>query len=202
MIQQKKFAAAWMALVVFASLSFTNPPVGGSYKVNVQQSMVQWKGYKVTGEHYGVVSLQSGNLELDDKGMFTAGNFVVNMGSISVQDLQGGGKEKLEGHLKSDDFFGVEKHPTARFQTTRVISRGKPGEYKVIGNMTIKDSTKEVRFDALVQETDGQVTATATLKLDRSDYDVRFGSGSFFDDLGDRTIYDEFDLVIQLKAGK
>ncbi|MEY3050902.1 MAG: hypothetical protein RLY31_687 [Bacteroidota bacterium] len=202
MKQVQKFSKLWMAIMVFGSLSFTNPPAGGSYQVNAAQSMVQWKGYKVTGEHYGVVSLQSGTLELDDKGMFTAGSFVVDMGSITVQDIQGGGKEKLEGHLKSDDFFGVGNHPTARFQTTRVISRGKPGEYKVIGNMTIKNITKEIKFDAVVQETDGQLTATATLKLDRSDYDVRFGSGSFFDELGDRTIYDEFDLVVQLKAGK
>jgi polyisoprenoid-binding protein YceI len=108
--------------------------------------------------------------------------------------LQGGGKGKLEGHLKSDDFFGVAAHPTATIKFTKVVSRGVAGEYKITANITIKNITKEIKFNATAK--DG--TANATIKLDRSDFDIKYGSGSFFDNLGDKTIYDEFDLAITL----
>ncbi|MBP9193392.1 MAG: YceI family protein, partial [Saprospiraceae bacterium] len=96
--------------------------------------------------------------------------------------------------LKSDDFFGVAQFPEAKLDITKVISRGKPGEYKVVAKITIKNMTKEVKFDAMV----ANGKATATIKLDRTDFDVRYGSGSFFDNLGDKTIYDEFDLTVSL----
>ena len=82
------------------------------------------------------------------------------------------------------------------------LSRGKPGEYKIIGNLTIKETTKEIKFNTLITEVDGKNVATADITIDRSDFDVRYGSGSFFDNLGDKTIYDEFDLSVNLVAAK
>jgi polyisoprenoid-binding protein YceI len=187
--------------IAFASLAFVKPS-GMFYNVDTANSSIQWKGYKVTGEHYGVVNLKSGALTVDDNGNFNGGSFIVDMNTITVLDLTGKGKESLEGHLKSADFFGIENFPTAKFVITKVIPKGKPGEYKVIGNMTIKNSTEELRFDARVTEEAGKMTATADVRLDRSQYDIRFGSGSFFDNLGDKTIYDEFDLSIKLTAKK
>ena len=195
---------AFLGMVFFASQSFTSNPVNGpaTAKVDTQNSSVQWKGYKVTGEHSGVVNIKSGQLTFDDNGMLNGGSFEIDMNTITCLDLQGGGKEKLEGHLKSDDFFGVATYPVAKFVATKVISRGKPGEFKVIGNLTIKETTKEVKFDTNLTEEGNKVSAIANLRIDRSDFDVRFGSGSFFDALGDRTIYDEFDLTINLTANK
>ena len=195
---------AFLGMVFFASQSFTSNPVNGpaTAKVDTQNSSVQWKGYKVTGEHSGVVNIKSGQLTFDDNGMLNGGSFEIDMNTITCLDLQGGGKEKLEGHLKSDDFFGVATYPVAKFVATKVISRGKPGEFKVIGNLTIKETTKEVKFDTNLTEEGNKVSAIANLRIDRSDFDVRFGSGSFFDGLGDRTIYDEFDLTINLTANK
>ena len=118
----------------------------------------------------------------------------MDMASINVTDLEGGAKEKLEGHLSSPDFFSVEGHPKATFVITKVAPRGTEGEYKVTGNMTIKDMTKEVRFNAKVM--DGR--ANATIELDRTDYNVKYGSGSFFSNLGDKTIHDEFVLDVEL----
>ena len=112
------------------------------------------------------------------------------------------GAKKLVGHLKSDDFFGVEKHPTASLQVTKVISRGKVGSYKIIGDLTIKGTTKEIKFNTVVDNTTGVPVASADLTIDRSDFGIRYGSGSFFDDLGDKTIYDEFDLSLKLVGTK
>lgn len=158
------------------------------------QSNIIWKGYKVTGSHEGNMKFKSGTLSFNGQAL-TGGEVSVDMNSIDCTDMQGGGKAKLEGHLKSDDFFGVASHPFATIKLTKVVSRGTEGEYKVTGSVTIKNITKEIKFNATAK--DG--TATATIKLDRADFDIKYGSGSFFDNLGDKTIYDEFDLVVTLK---
>lgn len=187
--------------VAFAGLSFTAFNAGTTMKVDTLNSSVQWTGYKVTGQHNGVVNIKSGSLTYNDKGFFAGGSFEIDMTTIKCLDLQGEMAGKLEGHLKSDDFFGTTNFPTAKYVITKVIPKGKPGEYKIIGNLTIKNSTKEVKFDAnLKEEAGGKIVATGDIKLDRSEFDVRYGSGSFFDGLGDKTIYDEFDLKIKLTA--
>ena len=119
---------------------------------------------------------------------------MVDMSSIICTDLEGEYKQKLEGHLKSDDFFSVASHETSKLVFTDVKSTGK-NSYEVTGDLTIKGITKPVTFDVSVYGS----KATATLKIDRAEYNVRYGSGSFFDDLGDKTIYDEFDLVVDLE---
>ncbi len=147
------------------------------------------------------MNIKSGSLTYNDKGFFNGGSFEIDMTSIKCLHLQGDMAGKLEGHLKSDDFFGTTNFPTAKYVITKVIPRGKPGEYKIVGNLTIKSTTKEVKFDVnLKEETGGKIVATGDIKLDRSDFDVRYGSGSFFDGLGDKTIYDEFDLKVKLTA--
>ncbi|MBI1224166.1 MAG: YceI family protein [Bacteroidetes bacterium] len=194
------FSAVLLAFIAFAGLAFTVKP-GASLKVDTLNSNVQWTGYKVTGQHNGVVNIKSGVLNYDDKGFFSGGSFEIDMTSIKCLDLQGDMAGKLEGHLKSDDFFGTASFPTAKFVITKVAPKGKPGEYKVTGNLTIKSTTKEVKFDALLNEAEGgKIVATGDIKIDRTDFDVRYGSGSFFDGLGDKTIYDEFDLKFKLTA--
>jgi len=123
----------------------------------------------------------------------TGGEFVVDMTSLVTTDDMGDSKAKLEGHLKSDDFFGVETHPTSKL----VITSVKPFNDKsstVTGDLTIKGITKPITFVISIYAD----KAMATLKVDRAKYDVRYGSDSFFDNLGDKTIYDEFDLVVNL----
>lgn len=195
--------ASLLALSAIVGFSFTTLPLAdGSYRVDTSSSFVQWKGYKVTGEHAGVVNLKSGDLTFDENGKLTGGNIVMDMTTIKVTDLQGDMAGKLEGHLKSADFFGIEKHPTANLKITSVVPKGTPGDYKVTGTLTIKEKSKDIRFYANVVEDGGRVKATADIKIDRTDFDVRYGSGSFFDGLGDKTIYDEFDLQVTLVASK
>lgn len=198
-MKNMSFVVLVAAIVGFA---FTNPassPVAAT--VDLKSSYVKWTGYKVTGKHFGKVMLKSGSLEFKND-MLVGGNFLLDMNSISVDDISGEYAEKLKGHLKSDDFFGVQKYPTAKFVITKVISRGTPGAYKIIGNLTIKDTTKEIRFNADMKEEGGKTTGVAKITLDRAEYDIRFGSGSFFENLGDKTIYDEFDLDINLVVSK
>lgn len=162
--------------------------------LNTSESVITWKGKKVTGSHTGTLSISEGGLEFDEAGMLTGGNFTIDMSSIENTDLSEKSAKKLIGHLKSDDFFGVNNHPTAQFEITKVVSRGTQGSYKIIGDLTIKGITKEIKFNADVTDNSG----TAAITIDRTDFNVRYGSGSFFDNLGDKTIYDEFELVVNL----
>lgn len=172
-----------------------------TYNVDTNSSVIVWTGYKVTGKHTGTVKIKNGNLTLDN-GVLTGGSFDIDMTSIKDTDLEGEWADKLVGHLKSDDFFGVAAHPTSKFVITRAIPQDSKGNYKIIGNLTIKETTKEVKFLANVAEAAGTVTASGKITVDRSEYNVRYGSGSFFDGLGDKTIYDEFDLQVNLVAKK
>jgi len=188
-------------LFAFFMIAATNPSHIDSIPVKPGESVVEWVGHKVTGKHRGTIGIKSGQLDFDH-GAFKGGKFVIDMGTITVTDLSGGGKNKLEGHLNSDDFFGVAKHPTATLVCTKVSPKGTPGDYKITGDLTIKGITKEVRFYTNVKKDGGKFLATADITIDRSDFDIRYGSGSFFDNLGDKTIYDEFDLKVALTAQK
>lgn len=183
---------AAIAIVAFMTFSFTTID-GDKKEIKVENSKVVWKGYKMTGSHEGLITLKSGYLNFDQDKL-TGGSFTIDMTSISNVDLEGEYKDKLEGHLKSDDFFGVEKFPSATLIFTNVKSTGK-NAYEVTGDITIKGITESVKFDISIYGN----KANATLKLDRTKFDVRYGSASFFDDLKDKVIYDEFDLVADLE---
>ena len=190
----KTFSILFLALAAI-TLAFTGPveTVG----VDTTASVITRKGYKVTGSHTGTIKINAGNLQMQDD-QLVGGSFTIDMTTINCTDLEGEYKGKLEGHLKSADFFGVEKYPTATFKITSVVSRGTPGDYKITGNLTIKETTKPVRFNVNIAEEGGKQIATGDVQIDRSDFDIRYGSGSFFDSLGDKTIYDEFDLSVRL----
>jgi polyisoprenoid-binding protein YceI len=181
-----------IAFIAVLTLSFTAISIEKK-EIKTEASKVVWKGYKVTGSHEGTIAIQSGNLVFEaDK--LTGGEFVIDMTTINNTDLDGGAKGKLEGHLKSDDFFGVESHPTAKLVFTNVTSSGK-NAYTVTGDLTIKGKTNPVNFTMSIYGN----KATASLKIDRTKYDVKYGSTSFFDGLKDKAIYDEFDLVSDLE---
>ncbi len=183
-----------LAIVFGFSATATTPIDGEKKEVKTETSTVTWKAYKVTGSHTGTIALQSGTLSFDDTGKLDGGEFVVDMTTINTTDLEGEYKGKLDGHLNSDDFFGTATHKTSTMVFTSVTASGK-NSYKVTGDLTIKGITKAVSFDVSIYGS----KATATLKVDRANYNIKYGSGSFFDNLGDKTIYDEFDLVVDLE---
>ena len=181
-------------IAVIALFTFSFTAIEKEQKeIKTENSKLVWKGYKVTGSHEGTIDIQSGSLIFEgDK--LTGGNIVINMATIASTDLEGEYKGKLEGHLKSDDFFGVETHSTSTLEFTEVKASGK-NSYNVIGNLTIKGKTNPVNFAISIYGN----KATASLKVDRTKYDVKYGSASFFDGLKDKAIYDEFDLVADLE---
>ncbi|MBC7777451.1 MAG: YceI family protein [Phycisphaerae bacterium] len=192
---KKLFFLPLLALLVMAA------KVPSTYKVDTNASVVAWTGYKVTGQHTGTVKIKNGTLTTDG-GMLTGGSFEIDMNSIACTDLEGEYAGKLVGHLKSDDFFGVNTYPTATFVITKAIPQDTKGNYKILGNLTLKGTTKEAKFLAKFSEASGMVNASGKIIVDRSDFNVKYGSGSFFDGLGDKTIYDEFDLQVSLVAKK
>ena len=179
-------------VVAFITFSFTNI-VDGKKEVKADKSKVVWKGYKVTGSHEGTIDIKSGFLDFKD-GKLVGGKFMIDMTTIAVTDLEGEYKGKLEEHLKSDDFFGVEKYTTASLIFTNVKASGK-NAYNVTADLNIKGQTNPIEFIISIYGN----KATASLKVDRTKYNVKYGSASFFDGLKDKTIYDEFDLVTDLE---
>lgn len=161
--------------------------------VNAAKSTINWVGKKVTGQHEGTIKLKDGAFFMKD-GKIVRGKFTVDMTSIEVTDLKAGeGKEKLEGHLKADDFFGTDKFATSSINFKTATPKGKDA-YTVVADLTIKGITKPVTFDLTVKGN----TATAKVVVDRTKYDIKYGSGSFFDNLGDKVISDNFDLTVSL----
>ena len=169
--------------------------VDATYNIKQDQSSLVWTGREVsTSSHYGTINFTSGQFEIAD-GLISQGEFFVDMTSITVQDLTGGSKERLEGHLRSDDFFSVESFPTAHLyiSSSEAISNGK---WMVNGFLTIKDISHPVLFE-MANTMDGW---NASLIFDRSKYNVKFRSGTFFENLGDKLIYDDIELKINLKT--
>jgi polyisoprenoid-binding protein YceI len=187
--------------IAILSMSFINPVKESSFKVDVQKSNIAWNGKKVAGQHSGNIKLTGGTLSLND-GKLSNGSFNINMNSITCTDLQGEWADKLVGHLKADDFFGVEKFPTSSFVITKV-SPASAGTVNISGNLTIKGITKAISFPASMSVSGNTLTASAKgVKVDRTKYDIRYGSKSFFDSIGDKAIDDEFTLDITLVATK
>ena len=189
----KKITATLTLAATLVLQSFAPQNNSDVKEVSITKSSVTWKGYKVTGSHTGTIALKSGSLSFEDSKL-VGGAFVMDMNSIACTDLEGVYKGKLEGHLKSDDFFGVENNPTARLVFTNVTA-GDKGVYTVKGDLTIKGKTNSILFDLTVNEHN----ATTTLKINRAKYDVKYGSTSFFEGLKDKAIYDEFDLQVNLE---
>lgn len=163
--------------------------------VDTSQSSVQWTGRKVSGEHHGDVQIKSGTLSIEH-GKLVGGNFVIDLTTITNHDLDGEYKGKLEGHLKSADFFDVDNHPEASFEITNVNDGAEAGHVVISGNLTIRGVTKNITFDAQVQEvTDTAVKATADFNIAREDWGVNYAGQA--DDL----ISKEINFKVTLVAG-
>ena len=172
-------------------LSMFNVAFGSIKPIPVTAATIEWKAYKIAYERWGTIELERGELDFEE-GALIGGNFAVDMTSIKVTSLEGGKKASLEKHLRSDDFFGVDQYPSATMVITEVEQTATG--YIVTGDFTIKGQTHPVIFPMTINGN----TATAKVKIDRSKYNVRYGSDSFFDNLGNRVIYNEFDLNVKL----
>ena len=163
---------------------------------NLENSNIKWIGRELTSKtHYGSLKLTQADLVIVDS-KITSGEFTVDMTSLSVEDLEGKSKERLEGHLSSDDFFSIEKFQTASLKILDSNSL-ENGSFNVNGELTIKDITHPIEFTITKI---GDNNYNANLTFDRSKYDVKFRSGTFFENLGDKLILDDINLDVNLSV--
>ncbi|MCX7879975.1 MAG: YceI family protein [Ignavibacteria bacterium] len=195
----KKYLFFASLLIAFAYNSTFASEV---YKLKVERSKIKWIGKKFLGSHWGWISFKSGQITFDGN-KITSGNFEVDMKSMVNEDLKDKSlNQKLIGHLKSDDFFSVDKFPSSQFVITHTtpLKTAKPNEpnYAITGKLTIKGITQTISFPANVKFEGNTARAKANIDIDRTKFDVRYGSGSFFENLGDNVIYDNFTLELDL----
>lgn len=179
-----------------------------TYKLDLQNSLVDWKGSKPTGTHTGTIKFSDGEAIVND-GKLTGGKFVFDMNSITVTDLKSGdGKEDLEGHLKGtgdkaaeDHFFNVGKYPTGSFEVTAVTEEN--GKSMITGNLTLKEISKSITIPAVITNDETAMTITTeSFPINRTEWKINYGSKSVFDDLKDKTIDDNIELKVSIKVLK
>lgn len=198
---KKTTTAAIFPLILLVMLCGFTVPMADVFKVDSTKSKIAWTGQNIAGgKHTGTIGISKGELTVDGNSI-KAGSFTVAINSIKVTDLTGDRAERLTNHLKNEDFFDAPKFPEAIFKITKVSGTGK--NVTVTGDLTIKDITKSISFPAVIQQSDNAVQATAKgVKIDRTQFDIKYRSGNFFSGLGDKAISDEFMLDIEIVASK
>ena len=172
------------------------------YLLDIDKSELIWIGKKLYGEHKGKVKISKGELIVDKNNYLTSGKFEIDMKTISNDDLSDPEiKKKLEGHLKSADFFDSEKYPTAKLVIKEPIKIEK-GNIKIKGELTIKEISKPIEFKALFVSSAEGYKIFANFSVDRSQFNVKYGSATFFGDVADKVIYDDFQILLNLSLKK
>lgn len=177
---------------------------GKSLVVNTTDSKVNWLGKKVTGQHNGTINVLKGEVMVDN-GKVTGGRIEIDMKTIKCLDLTDAeSNAKLVKHLSSADFFEADKYPTSKLEIVKVEElkdATKPNvNSNVTANLTMKDVTKSITFPAEIKIDNGVLTTKADFDVDRTDWNIKYGSGKFFDNLGDKMINDKFNLNITITA--
>jgi polyisoprenoid-binding protein YceI len=186
-------------LILSVATAFTLTENPAPATVNKAESQVRWEASKVTGTHWGYVPIK--NAELDVKGgKIAGGSFDMDMANLTVEDLTDPkSKGNLTNHLKSDDFFSVEKFNTSTFKITSAKTTNGT-DYTIAGTLTIKGISQPVSFPAKASVAGGKMTATGQITFDRTKFEIKYRSGSYFEDLADKMIYDEVKLDVKLVA--
>jgi polyisoprenoid-binding protein YceI len=196
-----------LAVLMSSGVAFSVTAVAeGEKKVEISasESSITWVGRKVTGSHSGTVPLKSGEVLVEGDSI-KSGKFGIDLSGVAVTDITDAkNNAKLVGHLKSPDFFAADLFPTVEFTIDSATPLAKPlasGENTTIkGTLAIKGISKPVEFPAQVGVKDGIAQARGKAKLDRTQWDIRYGSGKFFQGLGDKLIYDEFEVDFNIKG--
>ena len=199
------FSALLLSVTTLAADKKAKPTADAqTYKIDVKESTINWTGTKKIGSsHNGAVSIKEGQVEMK-KGEITGGTFKVDVASLTDADLASSptDQKKLEGHLKSPDFFNVAKYPEATFKISKVEKKADK-EFLVKGDLTMIGVTKPLEFPATITTENDIVKGEATIKVDRTKWGLKYGSGDFFKELaGDRIINNDFELKLNLVAKK
>lgn len=194
----KSIFAATLVVLSFSVVAKPGKKAPQTLKVNTEASTFNWLAKKLTGEHSGTVKIQSGNLATDGNKL-TGGDFTIDLNTIKDTDIQGDFAGRLETHLKSADFFDVAKFPTSTLKITKAVAKG--GEnYDLTGDLTIRGTTQSITFPAVVKITGKAASASAKFDVDRTKFGLTYRSKSFFENIGDKMIYDSFTVEVKLTA--
>ena len=196
----RKMTFGLIVAATIGAFAFTAPKTKTvNYTIDTKATTATWLAKKVTGQHTGGISISKGNIISDGK-TITGGSFEIDMTTINCTDLTD--KEyngKLIGHLKSDDFFSIDKNPTAKFELTKATLKS-GNDYDVTGKLTIKGITNDISFPAMIKMDAKTFVTVAKIMVNRTKYDIKYGSASFFEGIGDKAINDEFELNINVVA--
>jgi polyisoprenoid-binding protein YceI len=199
-----KLTMGVLAIAAITAFSFTKPEQKSvtTYTVNAKTTTAAWLGKKVTGQHNGTIGVTQGTVTAE-KGKITGGTVEFNMNSITCEDLKDKEwNDKLVGHLKSEDFFNVAKFPNAKIEITKVtpVAGSKDNDFDVVGKLTIKGITNDISFPAKIKMDDKTMVVIAKVMVNRVKYDIKYGSASIFESIGDKAINDEFELSVNVVA--
>ena len=184
-------------LASISLLAFTFKAADDKFTVDTEKSSIQWLAKKIGGQHDGTVKLRKGSLTFAGNTL-KGGSFTMDMTSIALSEPS----QRLLDHLRSDDFFSVAKNSASTFVVTKVAAAGKD-QVNITGNLTIKGITNAVTFPATIKKQGSIVAAVAKgIRIDRTKFDIKFRSASFFSSIGNQAIEDEFELSINLVAKK
>ena len=200
---------AWLeaGYEIESSAAVPSPPTvsDGVYGIDSDKSVLEWTGRNINNRHFGRIVISGGEVVIAN-GRPVSGRFVLDMNSITNLDLQDEGwRGMLLRHLKSEDFFDVELYPTATFelQGTAVIADATPGKpgMEITGLLTIKDATRLIRFPAVIApQEDGSIKAQAAFDIDRTDWNVCYGSGKLYERLGMHLVNDLISIEMFIVA--
>ncbi|HEX6223696.1 MAG TPA: YceI family protein [Chryseolinea sp.] len=172
-----------------------------TFEIQKESSTVNWTGKKVLGLHTGTINISRGQIDISN-GKVNASEVVIDMTSLTITDITDPQTlQDFRSHLWNDDFFSIETYRTAALKIQHGELVG-DSEYKLIGQLTIKDITRSVTFLARIEILTDSLYSTGELPVDRTLYNIRYGSGKFIDNLGDKLIYDEFVLQFKLIGQK
>lgn len=196
----QKITMSFVAAAAITAFAFTAPKVKTiNYSVDARSTSATWIGKKVTGEHTGGITISKGNIVGDGK-KITGATFEIDMNSITCTDLTDKTyADKLVGHLKADDFFGSDKFPTAKFELTKATLKS-GNDYEITGKLTIKGITNEITFPAMIKMDEKVAVTVAKITVNRTKYGIKYGSASFIEGIGDKAIYDDFELNVNIVA--
>ena len=176
---------------------------GDTLQVDLVNSQINWIGRKVTGEHSGTLNLSGGWVVLD-KNSINSGKFIFDMASISNTDIESPEwKQKLEDHLKSEDFFHTDSFPHAileiKDRQSLIIENSKKSD-QILADLTIRGITHEIKFPLDLTQSQNNFNAEGSVDIDRTLYNIQYKSRKFFDELGDKLIYDNFTVQFMVQT--
>ncbi|UOR05840.1 YceI family protein [Hymenobacter aerilatus] len=202
-------AATFLGTSAFVAAPGTNAvrvekAAAKTYKVQPQLSTLGWEGKAVTHGHNGTAQFTGGELMVNGN-QLVGGTVTVDMTTVKTTDIKDADSNtKFMGHINSDDFFSTSKFPTATFKITKVAyikgAAADANNANITGDLTIKGKTNSITFPAKVGVKNGVAAASGTATVDRTKYDIKYGSKSFFEGIGDKAIYDDFTLSFNVIA--